>query len=160
MAQGRMTPRNRKAAFRYLWPGMKPGVPASRMYASHGLRFALYGPTESKQAFRRRISSQGWEKDDDRPPTSDPIPWTVGTCLRTQGSIHSDWWSSSAAEVAECGQLTVSPVTGWWRERKHLGFVEKKTRYALIVTISTPATEVDLYTPIAQAVGVTTEVTT
>jgi hypothetical protein len=35
--------------------------------------------------------------------------------------------------------------------------VEKQARYALIVTISTPATEVDLYTPIAQQVGIATQ---
>jgi hypothetical protein len=77
--------------------------------------------------------------------------------LRTRGSIHSDWWTASAAELAECSQIAVYPVTGWWRERNQLRSVEKQARYALIVTISTPATEVDLYTPIAQQVGIATQ---
>ncbi len=129
-------------------------------YASHGLRFALRGPIETERAFLRRISSQEWEEESGRPPTSDPITWTIGSRLRTRGSVHCDWWTASAAEVADCGQVAVFPVTGWWRERKHLGCVEKRTRYALIVTISTPATDVDLYTPIAQLVGLTTEIKT
>ncbi len=129
-------------------------------YASHGLRFALRGPTETERAFLRRISSQEWDEEEGRPPTSDPITWAIGSRLRTRGSVHCDWWTASAAEVAECGQVAVFPVTGWWRERKHLGCVEKHARYALIITISTPATNVDLYTPIAQLVGLTTEIAT
>lgn len=129
-------------------------------YASHGLRFALRGPTDTAAAFRRRISTQEWPENEGRPPTSDPISWAIGSRLRILGSIHCDWWTASAAEIAECGQVAVFPVTGWWRERKHLGFAEKRTRYALIITITTPAINVDLYTPIAHEVGLTTEITT
>lgn len=128
-------------------------------YRSHGLRFALRGPTESERAFRNRISRQEWE-DESRPSTSDPIKWTIGSLLRNKGSIHCDWFTDSAAAVARCGQVAVFPVGGWWQERKHLGFVEKRTRYALIITISTEAADVDLYTPIAQQVGLITEIIT
>jgi hypothetical protein len=132
-------------------------------YASHGLRFALRGPTEREDQFRQRVSTQEWEEEEgqlpNRPSTRDPISWEIGR-LRTRGSIHCDWWTASAEEVARCDQVAVFPVTGWWRERKHLGFVEKQTRYSLIVTISTRSTEVDLYTPIAQQVGLVTEITT
>lgn len=130
-------------------------------YASHGLRFALRGPTETEDQFRQRISRQEWEEDQEgRPSTSDPIDWSIGVRLRTKGSIHCDWWTSSAEELARCGQIAVFPVTGWWRERKHLEFVEKQSRYSLIITISTPATDIDLYTPIAQEVGLITEIST
>ena len=132
-------------------------------YASHGLRFALKGPYETEENFKQRISSQEWEGDGgqqvDRPSTRDPINWTIGR-LRRKGSIHCDWWTASAADVARCGQVAVFPVTGWWKERKHLGFVEKQARYSLIITISTPAIEVDLYTPIAQEIGLITEIST
>jgi hypothetical protein len=133
-------------------------------YASHGLRFALKGPTETERQFGQRISRQEWEEEEgqppDRPSTRDPIDWSIGSRLRTKGSIHCDWWTSSAAEVAQCGQVAVFPVTGWWRERKHLRFVEKQSRYSLIITISTPATDIDLYTPIAQEIGLITEIST
>lgn len=128
-------------------------------YASHGLRFALRGPTETELQFRQRISSQEWEEEGNRPSTRDPIDWSIGR-LRKKGSIHCDWWTSSAEELSQCGQVAVYPVTGWWRERKHLEFVEKQTRYSLIITISTPDIDVDLYTPIAQQVGLITEVST
>ncbi len=129
-------------------------------YASHGLRFALRGPTDTDRKFCERISSQEWEEEQDRPSTSDPINWAIGAKLRTRGSIHSDWVKASAAEIARCGQVAVFPVTGWWKERKHLGCVEKQARYSLIITISTPETEVDLYTPIAQEIGLITEIET
>ncbi|HNT36540.1 MAG TPA: S8 family peptidase, partial [bacterium] len=105
-------------------------------YASHGLRFALRGPTETESQFRQRISKQEWEEEQEgRPSTSDPINWAVGVRLRTKGSIHCDWWTpqGGAAELARCGQVAVFPVTGWWRERKHLGVVERQTRYSLII---------------------------
>ncbi len=129
-------------------------------YASHGLRFALRGPTESNAAFRRRISKAEWEEGADRPATVDPINWTIGSRLRTRGSIHCDWLTAPAADIASCGQVAVFPVTGWWRERKHLGLAEKRTRYALIITLSTDTAEAELYTPIAEQIGVTTEVVT
>ncbi len=128
--------------------------------ASHGLRFALRGPTETERQFAQRISRQEWEEEENPPSTSDPINWSIGVRLRTKGSVHCDWWTASAADVAQCGQVAVFPVTGWWRERKHLGFVKKQSRYSLIITISTPATDVDLYTPIAQEIGLITEIST
>ncbi len=48
---------------------------------------------------------------------------------------------------------------GWWRERNHLGKCESRTRYSLIVTIKTPAEEVDIYTSVAQQIGVAVPVT-
>lgn len=127
-------------------------------YASHGLRFAVRGPTETTESFCRRVSRQEWEENGERPATRDPIDWAIGPRLRTRGSLHCDWWTASAADVAACGEVAVYPVTGWWLERKHLGFVERRTRYSLIITLSTDADEVDLYTPIAQQVGLVTEI--
>jgi len=129
-------------------------------YQSYGLRFFLRGPDESERAFRRRISTQEWEEGQARPSTSDPIKWQLNSRLWKRGSVHSDWWTTTAAELARCGQVAVYPVTGWWYERKHLGRVESEARYSLIITISTDAAEVDLYTPIAQSVGLVTEIET
>ena len=77
--------------------------------------------------------------------------------MRTRGSVHSDWWTGTAAQAASCGKLAVFPVTGWWRERNHLGKYDRDARYSLIVTIHTPEQTVDLYTPIAQQVGIVIE---
>ena len=43
---------------------------------------------------------------------------------------------------------------GWWNKRPHLDAWTKIARYALIVTIATPEIEADLYTPVANQIGV------
>ena len=140
-------------------------------YPSHGLRFALRGPTESDPEFHKRISKSAWTDEEslsndqrpvevDRPGTGEPQRWAIGSQVRVRGSVHSDWWTGTAAEAAASGQLAVYPVTGWWKERSHLQRFDRDARYALIVTISTEDQTVDLYTPIATAAGiaVTTEI--
>jgi hypothetical protein len=46
--------------------------------------------------------------------------WAIGVQGRTHGSLHSDWWPGSAAELATCASIVVFPVTGWWKDRPHL----------------------------------------
>jgi hypothetical protein len=51
------------------------------------------------------------------------------------------------------GYLAVYPALGWWRTRKAQERYDLPARYSLIVSIRTPETDVDLYTPIAQQVA-------
>lgn len=69
-----------------------------------------------------------------------------------KGSIHSDAWTGTAAQLAASNLLAVFPVTGWWRYRRDPEVVEKKARYSLIVSISTEDTTVDLYSDIQNAI--------
>jgi hypothetical protein len=54
----------------------------------------------------------------------------------------------------------IYPIIGWWRERAHLNKWGSETRYSLIVSLETPALEVDLYTPVLNAIRVPIEITT
>lgn len=146
----------------------KRGITSKFHYASHGLRFKLRGPDESDEAFAKRISKDTWtdeerkrkdERTVARPTAREPQQWHIGSDVRTRGSIHCDWWSASAAEVAKCGAIAVYPVTGWWKTRKQLRCYTKRARYALIVTLSTSNESVDLYTPIAQQISTVLPVT-
>jgi len=122
-------------------------------YASHGLRFEVNGPTEAEDEFKQRINKQA-RNDDEHPGTSGPGDrWTLGRA-RNVGSIHSDIWSGTAAELAASNLVGVFPTIGWWRERKHLGRVERQSRYALLVSIHVPPVGVDIYTPVAVQVGI------
>ena len=125
---------------------------AHHPYRSHGLRFAVKGATESVDAFRFRINRAARSEED---PTAPPAPkdrfWILGPTLRDRGSVHSDIWEGPAADLAERGVIAVYPVGGWWRERPALGRWDKPARYALVVSIATPETTVDLYTPIEVA---------
>ncbi len=123
-------------------------------YASHGLRFDLNSPTESKIQFLRRINAATRDEDNGHPGTSSASEhWLLGQA-RDKGSIHSDKWSGTAAELAASNMIAIYPVIGWWRERAHLGKWNRKTRYSLIVSINTPEQNIDIYTPVAIKLGV------
>jgi hypothetical protein len=128
-------------------------------YASHGLRFEVIRPLEGVPAFKKRLSRTEWDAPNARPQNVDETrEWVIGSNGRTHGSLHSDWWEGKAIDLSRCNLIAVYPVTGWWKERQHLGRHDRKARYSLIVTIETP--ETDIYTPISQDVSVQTEITT
>lgn len=127
-------------------------------YQSHGLRFDVNRPEEDETAFRQRISRAEWEEGNRPDNVAETREWTVGDQGRRHGSIHSDWWTGTASQLASSNFIAVYPVTGWWRERPHLNRVERRARYSLIITIQTPDAEVDLYTPIATQAAISTEV--
>ena len=123
-------------------------------YPSHQLRFSVKLPGESLAAFHSRISAAAESDEEDADSSTDSQYWTVGQNSRHKGSIHSDYWKGSAADLATSGVLAVYPKTGWWKERKHLGMAESRCRYSLVISISTPSETIDIYTPVAQQVGV------
>ncbi len=140
-------------------PGRR-GWTRKHRYQSHGLRFDVKRPTDTEDRFHKRISKVAREEDEAADSEKDDRQWDIGPNLRKKGSIHSDTWTGTAVELAKCGVLAVFPVSGWWRERKHLGCWNRQARYALIVTIETPVT--DVYTPIANQISIPTtiEITT
>jgi hypothetical protein len=125
-------------------------------YQSHGLRFAVRNPLENEAAFGRRINKFAREEDYEAPGLSDP-GWQFGHGLRgltSVGSIHSDLWRGKAVDLASRRHLAVYPTMGWWNKRQHLNDWQKSARYSLIVTIATPGVETDIYTPVANQIGV------
>ncbi len=126
-------------------------------YPSHGLRFELNGLGETEAEFVQRVNRRA--RDDDEHPGTEGASdhWTLGEA-RNVGSIHSDIWSGTAAELALSNLIGVHPTVGWWRERHHLGKYDKKTRYSLIVSFTLPGQEIDIYTPVAVQLGIPTSV--
>lgn len=127
-------------------PGRR-GWTRRHRYASHGLRFDVKTPTETVQEFRSRLNKQAREEDAESITSGDHSAWTLGR-LRNKGSIHSDIWKGSAADLAERGYIGVYPVSGWWRERHQLNRWQSGARYALVVSLETNETEVDFYVPV------------
>ena len=126
-------------------------------YASHGLRFAMKRSLESRDAFRARINKavQLEEEDVATDPRADN--WLIGI-PRNVGSLHSDYWRGAAIELAGRDAIAVYPVTGWWKEKPYLSRYERSVRYSLMVSINATAAAVDIYTPIAVAVGIPVEI--
>ena len=124
-------------------------------YASHGLRFDLNAPLEPKKRFEMRINRKAQDegyKSSENQSVADH--WIIGSQTRDKGSLHSDIWTGTAAELAESNLVAVYPTIGWWKQREHLEKWDSKTRYALIVSISTPEQNVDIYTPVAVQIGI------
>jgi hypothetical protein len=123
-------------------------------YASHALRFDLNNVGEDHQTFLQRLNAAARE-DGERPDSdSGSGRWQIGSNGRKHGSVHSDTWVGTAADLATCNLVGIYPVIGWWRERAWLGRWDRKTRYTLIVSIYTPEQTVDLYTPVAIQLGI------
>ncbi len=137
-------------------PGQR-GWATKYRYASHGLRFDVKRPLEPLDAFRQRINQQARDEEYSRRAVTDPH-WVLGEKLRSLGSIHSDTWRGTAAELANRGHVAVYPVIGWWKERPNLQRWSKQARYALVITIKTPGVETEIYTTVANQVGVAVEV--
>lgn len=133
-------------------------------YQSHGLRFATRGATETLELFGLRINKVERElAEGDVESMSDPDAggWALGTKLQSNGSLHSDVWSGTAAALAQKSQLAVYPVGGWWKDWKEAGRSLRRVRYALVVSLEiTESVDVDLYTPIATQIRVPISVPT
>ncbi len=128
-------------------------------YPSHQLRFDVRRPTETISDFQKRISRDARDVEEGTTRAPGDPDWLLGE-FRHRGSIHKDVWSGSAAALAERGHIAVYPAMGWWRTRTKLQKWEKKARYSLVVSISTPEVEVDLYTEITNQIETSTAVTT
>ena len=139
-------------------PGRR-GWRARHRYASHGLRFDVRTGEESRDEFRHRLNKQAAAEDVDvRKTASDSGAWLLGDQLRHRGSLHSDVWRGDAATLAQRGLVGVYPVKGWWQEQPRRDRSEQGTSYGLVVSIETDAEEVDIWTPVAQQVGIPVEV--
>ena len=131
------------------------GVTSRYRYESHGLRFDVKRPLESEDDFRARINAAARD-DEARITKSDNDPsWVIGKKNRHKGSMHSDIWKGSAADLASRGAIAVYPSLGWWKTRPVLERYDQRVRYSLIVSISAPGVDIDLYTPVASQIGMT-----
>lgn len=118
-------------------------------YPSHSLRFVLKRRGESDAVFRARINRAVVLEEEDRIPPSETGDdgWFLGR-IRDKGSLHSDIWIGSAAELLKRDALAVYPIGGWWKEKPHLGRFDTDVRYSLCLSLRALSAE-DIYTPIA-----------
>ena len=84
--------------------------------------------------------------------------WFLGSQLHTRGSIISDTWKGSAFDLAESSSLVVFPKGGWWRKCLKQRCYDNIARYSLVISISTPSEDVDLYNLISTQIEVMSEI--
>ena len=135
-------------------PGRR-GWKKRHRYASHGLRFDVKTATETLEEFRKRLNEKALDEEDERPATGgDSSEWYLGEQTRNRGSVHSDVWVGTAADLAARGVIGVYPVSGWWKDQPKRDRSAMGARYSLIVSIETDAEGADIWTPVAQQIGV------
>jgi hypothetical protein len=124
-------------------------------YASHGLRFDLQGPLENQREFVQRVNrdAQSDEGGSSRSGTTSSR-WMVGADQRNLGSLHQDIWEGTGYELAECNSVAVYPVGGWWKNNGRKDRLDLPIRYSLLVSLSTDEQDIDIYSPIANEMGV------
>ncbi len=144
-------------------PGRR-GWKKRHRYASHGLRFELKAPTDSMDEFRKRLNKKALDEDEKKPShDGDSDDWFLGETARNRGSIHSDILEGpavTAADLAERYVVAIYPVSGWWKDQPKRDRSAKGARYALVISIETPGVDSDIWTPVAEEVGVPVEIVT
>ena len=139
----------------FIEPSPSARGPRSRYrYESHGLRFDVQRPHESVADFRSRVNAAARDEESGASATGSDPAWLVGKNARHRGSLHSDIWRGTAADLAGRGGIAVYPSLGWWKTRHQLERYNFPARYALLVSIRAPEIEVDLATEIASQIGV------
>lgn len=131
----------------------------AKTYFSCALRFDSKGATEDLGRFKKRINKTERELLDDgktesgfsNPETGE---WVFGSQLRDYGSIHSDVWLGTAAQLAKKESICVYPVGGWWKTRKKLKRYNSKIRFSLLITIKTNSNDVDIYNEIVNKIKI------
>lgn len=136
------------------------GIKSRYRYESHGLRFDVKRPAESEADFRARINAAARDEEEHTQGGGSDQAWLIGTQNRHKGSLHSDIWRGSAADLASRGVLAVYPALGWWKTRPRLERYDRATRYTLVVSIRAPEVNVDLYTAVANKVATVVTVQT
>lgn len=118
-------------------------------YPSHRLRFDVRHHLEAEEDFLARINAAAALEEDNQHANPKDPNWCLGERQRHKGSLHQDIWEGSAADLASRGFLAVYPSLGWWRTRPKLDRYDLPAHYALIVSILTPETDIDLYSAVA-----------
>lgn len=121
-------------------------------YRSFGLRFDMKKRTETNARFRSRISAS--QAKDDTGADGETSCWLLGPKSIQAGSLHCDLWRGRAIELAGHDAIAVYPVGGWWKSHVGQKRVGDKARYALVISISAPGQQIDLYSEIAALVEV------
>lgn len=122
-------------------------------YQSHGLRFFAKRARETAQAFEKRINKAAREEDYDANHLDETGEWLFkgNSSIVSLGSLRTNIWRGTAADLAARDRIAVVPTYGWWNKRPNLEGYIKASHYALVVTITTP--ETDIYTPVATEIG-------
>lgn len=136
--------------------------PGNRGHTSHFrypgclLRFKVSSPGQNEHDLAAEVSkfaADEFKKQNRVHVGGATKDWTLGqACFR--GSIHSDMWDGTAADLLSMRHIAVFPVTGWWRTRRSQERWESRLKYSLIVTLESENPALDIYTEIENQIKI------
>ncbi|MDE9410307.1 S8 family peptidase [Acinetobacter nosocomialis] len=120
-------------------------------YRSFGLGFNVKSPSQSEENFLATINSLAVDENYTGSQNSYE-GWLFKDDFRRLGSIHSDTWEGSIADLVSMDTVVVFPIYGWWKNSK---FVREdyKVRYSLIISVESDS-EIDIYNGIESLIAV------
>ena len=135
-----------------------PGNRSRSRYGYPGCRrrFRVSSPQQGVDDLRAWVNQIAHEDalEEGRVTTRrDPQGWRFGDDV-FQGSVHSDIWEGSAADLLNMKHIAVFPTAGWWKTRPALGRANSRVRYSLLVSLYAGADDIDLYAEVANQVRV------
>lgn len=135
-------------------PSALQGLDGRYAYPSCRLRYSVRPATFSAEQHLMKVNA-AMRRDEAQVPSRSGEMWK-GWQLGEHaflGSVHSDIWEGSAADLAQKGGIAVYPESGWWKTRTSLKMYDRKVHYALVVSIRTKETGVDLYTEVQNLIA-------
>lgn len=125
-------------------------------YASHGLRFKVKPAEQTVEDFEKSLSKDALDRetDEEKPDNIAATGWFLGDQAARRGSVHTNIWTGTAAQLAERNVVAVLGVAGWWKAQKRKG---RTAPYSLIVSIESEDASEDIWTPVANQIGVPIE---
>lgn len=119
------------------------------------MRFAVIRPNQTLDNFRASINRNA-NNEEYNGPEGDASGWFLGPQLRVRGSLHSDAWQGSAADLTEMNTIAVYPVGGWWKYRTAQERYTNRIKYSLLVSIDVPDENIDIYSEVENIVNIDT----
>lgn len=136
-------------------PGNR-GYTSQFRYANCALRFKVSSPGQTAEDLKAEVSkvaADEFARDNRTLVSGSKDGWTIGQpCFR--GSVHSDIWEGSAADLLSMRHIAVFPVAGWWRTRSSHDRAEASLNYSLIVSLESDNPAIDIYTEISNIIDV------
>lgn len=124
---------------------------SSNVYEGASLDWDLQGVNETHNEFLKRINKEMREKDEKG--FKNEGGWEIGSQLRSRGSVQSDRWEGTAAELASREHIAVYPQYGWWKYN-----TSKRPNpvipFTIIVSVVTESEDINLYISIENLISV------
>lgn len=119
-------------------------------YRSIGLIFKVKSSLQTDRNFFASINDLESYTDYEGSDSSNE-GWALNNDLRRLGSIHSDVWEGSIADLVNMDKIAILPIFGWWKNPKS-EIDEFKVRYSLVISVDID-NEIDIYSGIQSMIS-------